>query len=116
MAALDTAQENRQLVVDELAAAAGQNWRTFDQACPVLLVAPGGESSDAAAVRGHGAPDRGVIATGGLESSGWHEETRRRLKVGDGEVSAQSLGKRVFWAFPYVEEAGMAVSGGWLHA
>ncbi len=30
------------------------------------LVAPGGEPSDAAIVWGHGAADRGAVATGGL--------------------------------------------------
>ncbi len=30
------------------------------------LVAPGGEPSDAAAVRSYGAADRGAVATGGL--------------------------------------------------
>ncbi len=41
VAAAGAATENRQLVVDELAAAVGENGRTAGQARPVLLVAPG---------------------------------------------------------------------------
>src|ERR1019366_4193000 len=60
LAAAGAADEDRHLVADQLAAAAGENRRTFDKACPVLLVAAGGESSYAPALRKHAAQDRDV--------------------------------------------------------
>ena len=56
----------RQLVADQLAAAPGENRRTFDQARAVLLVAAGGESSDAPALRKHAEEDCGAAGAGGL--------------------------------------------------
>ena len=50
-------QEDRELVADELTAAAGEDRRTAGETCPLLLAALGGEPSDAAAVRQHGAAD-----------------------------------------------------------
>jgi len=41
------------LVADQLAAAAGENQRTIDQACTLLLVAAGREPSDTAVVWWH---------------------------------------------------------------
>ena len=70
MAASGAATEDRELVVDELAATVGENGRTAGEACPVLLAFAGGEPSDAAAVRSHGTADVGVVATGRIESSG----------------------------------------------
>ena len=55
-----------QLVADQLAATAGEDRRPFDQARPVLLAAAGGEPSDAAAVRKHGAADRGAAGASGV--------------------------------------------------
>jgi len=57
------AEENRELVADELAAAAGENGWTTDQARPILLAVAGGESPHAAAVWGHAAKDCGVTIT-----------------------------------------------------
>ncbi len=70
VAASGAATENRELVPDELAAAVGEDGRAAGETCPVLLAGAGGEPSDSAAVRGHGAADRVAVATGGLESSG----------------------------------------------
>jgi hypothetical protein len=63
VAAAGAAEENRELVADELAAAAGENRRSIGQARTVLLVAPGREPSDAAAVWGHAAKDCGASIT-----------------------------------------------------
>ena len=49
VAAAGAAAADREVVVDELAAATGENRRSIGQARSVLLVAPGGESSDTAA-------------------------------------------------------------------
>jgi len=55
------------LVPDQLAAKAGEDGRTLDQACSVLLVAAGREPSDAPFVWKHGAADRGATFARGVE-------------------------------------------------
>jgi len=49
----------------QLAAAAGENRRTLDKTRPLLLVATGGESSDAPALRKHAAKDRMLAVPAG---------------------------------------------------
>src|ERR1019366_7964183 len=46
MAAAGVAQANRELVVDESAATAGEDGRTAGKTCPLLLATVGGEPSD----------------------------------------------------------------------
>jgi hypothetical protein len=41
--------------------------RTAHPTCTLLLVAAGGESSHAAAVRGHAGEDRGAAVAGGIK-------------------------------------------------
>ena len=43
-------QEDRPVVAHQLAAAVGEDRRTFDQVCPLLLAAPGRGPSDSAAL------------------------------------------------------------------
>src|ERR1039458_7373652 len=50
VAAAGAAEEDRELVADEFAAAVGEDRRAVSEACPVLLAAVGGEPPDAAAV------------------------------------------------------------------
>src|ERR1019366_1634180 len=66
VAAAGAAAADRHVVADQLAAAAGENRRAFDQACPVLLVAACGEPSDAPALRKHAAEDRGAAVASGI--------------------------------------------------
>ena len=66
-AAAGSAQTDRELVADELAAASGENRRTPDQARPLLLAAAGGESPHAAAVWKHAAQDRGAAITSRID-------------------------------------------------
>jgi len=66
VAAAGATEENRQVVADELAAAAGENGRSAGEACPILLALAGREPSDAPAVRGHAAPDRVVAPASGI--------------------------------------------------
>ena len=47
------AQENRELVADEFAAAVGENRRTTGETCTLLLTAFGGGTSEPPAVRDH---------------------------------------------------------------
>src|SRR5450759_329235 len=58
LAAAGAAEENRELVADQFAAAAGQDRRQAGQARPILLADAGREPSHTAAVREHGPADR----------------------------------------------------------
>ena len=58
--------------------------RPFDKACPVLLVAAGGEPFDAAAVCRHAAEDRGAAVAGGI----------RRVQSRAEQISMMTLGRR----------------------
>jgi hypothetical protein len=69
MAAAGAASTDRQLVADQLAAAAGENRRPIGEACPILLAAAGGESSDTANIWGDAAEDCSAAGTGGIEGS-----------------------------------------------
>jgi hypothetical protein len=66
IAAAGAAREDRRLVVDQLAAAGGESGRPFDQACPLLLAAFGGESCDAAPLWGHAVQDRSATLASGV--------------------------------------------------
>src|SRR5229473_3063238 len=66
MAAVGAAGADRQLVADQLAAAAGENRWPFNKACPVLLVALGGEPPDAPAFREHAAEDCDAAVASGI--------------------------------------------------
>ncbi len=62
------ARADREAVADQLAAAAGENRRSVDQARTLLLVAVGGESSDAAAVWRYAAEDCHAAVASGIGS------------------------------------------------
>jgi Transposase DDE domain group 1 len=68
VATVRAAEEDRQLVADQYAAATGEDGWAADQARSVPLAAPGEEPSDAAALREHGTPDR--CACGGYRVEG----------------------------------------------
>src|ERR1019366_9711641 len=52
VAAAGAAEEDRELVADQLAAAAGEDGRAVGETCAVLLAAVGRRGSEAAGVRG----------------------------------------------------------------
>ena len=52
---------------DQLAATAGEDWRTAGEACALLLAAAGGRTSEPAAVRGDVGSDRATAGTDGIE-------------------------------------------------
>src|ERR1019366_657105 len=66
VAAAGVAQANRELVVDEFAATAGEDGRPAGETCPLLLVAVGGEPSDKTVVWQYAPADRRVVASGGV--------------------------------------------------
>ena len=70
VAAAGVTQANRELVADELAAAADEDGWTAGEACPLLLASAGGEPSDEAALREYGAAGRGATDTDGIGDRG----------------------------------------------
>jgi len=74
-------EEDRQLVADELAAAAREDGRAVGEACPLLRADAGGEPPDAAVVREHGAPDRSAA---GAHRIGRGREANRAQEGGNG--------------------------------
>jgi len=67
--AVGAAQGGRHLVGHQLAAAAGENRRPFNQTRPLLLVIAGGEPSDATALRQRVGEDCGAAFTSGIDGS-----------------------------------------------
>lgn len=95
MAAFGAAAEDRQLVADQPAAAAGEDRRPIDQARPVLLAALGGEQSDAATLRGYAAPDRFAVHAGGVGEPAARISVSREAGVGkvlEGKGRRRALG------------------------
>ena len=68
-------------------AAVGEYRRSIGQARPVLLVAPGGEPSDAAAVLGHVAANRSATAARGITETAQQEEKSINKDIRDRAVS-----------------------------
>ena len=66
MAAAGAAARDREVIVDQLAATAGEDRRPSGEARLLLLAIVGREPSDPAVVRKHGAADRRAVASGGI--------------------------------------------------
>ena len=81
------------MVTDQPAAAVGEDWRPIDKACPLLLAAVNREPSEAAAVCGHAAEDRGATVAGGIRpvQSGADLDNDAGAQE---EVSAKPFGER----------------------
>jgi hypothetical protein len=62
------AEEDRELVADQFAPAAGEDGWQAGQARPLLLADAGREPSDAPAVREHGAADRSATGADGVKN------------------------------------------------
>lgn len=60
------AERNRNVVSNQFAAAVGEDGRTADKACLLLLAIVGGEPSHAALVRKHAAADGGSAGASGV--------------------------------------------------
>ncbi len=71
-----------------------KNRRQIDQTCPLRLLAAGGESSHAMAVRGHDGEDRGAAVAGGIRRGVECGNYRRDAGLA-GEVSADAPGKGI---------------------
>src|SRR2546422_8032539 len=66
VATASVAEEDWELVADELAAAAGKDGRSAGETCVLLLAFAGRRTSESEAVRQHAENDRGVAAAGQL--------------------------------------------------
>jgi hypothetical protein len=105
LAAAGVAEPDRQLVVDEPAAAIGQDGWPIGQARAVLLAALGREPSDQAAFWGDGGTDRRLAGGDGVD--GWEE----RIETGDQEVRAGKVSVKgaisAFWIFRQGENGAL---------
>jgi len=91
LVAAGAAQEDRQLVLDQLAAAAGEDGRSIGQARTVLMAALGGESSDATVVWGHAGQDGSATIASGLGEPPPGPDFKRRAGRWEGKVSEESV-------------------------
>ena len=95
---LAVAQANRELVADQLAAAAGEDGRTAGETCPLLLAVVGGEPSDETVVWRYAPADRSAVASGGIaevvtgKSIQSQEGTEVCLTKPDGKAAASTCG------------------------
>jgi hypothetical protein len=112
VAAAGATEEDREVVADEFAATAGENGRAIGEACPLLLVAAGGESSDAATIWRHGAADRCAAGAGGIESGGWQIKILAKKGGGTERCAEKSIEQGQFAGFGLPGRAGMAFSRG----
>src|SRR5208337_1536355 len=85
VAAPGVAQANRELVADQLAAAAGENGRTAGETCPLLLAVVGGEPSDETVVCQYAPADSRSVASSGIAETAGSREIDPKPK-GDGGV------------------------------
>jgi len=86
VATVRVAEEDRELVADELAAAAGEDGRSAGETCALSLAFAGRRTSESEAVRQHAKNDRGVAAAGRLANR-YRKQTSAR-KPSSGQVSA----------------------------
>ncbi len=86
VATASVAEEDWELVADELAAAAGEDGRSAGETCALLLAFAGRRTSESEAVRQHAENDRGVAAAGRLANQDRKQTSAR--KPSSGEVSA----------------------------
>ncbi len=94
MATAGSARADREVVANQLAAAAGENRRAFNKACTLLLAVAGGESSDAAALREHAAENRDAAVTSGIVRVQSATDCDGDA-VAEGNVSAESSEKMI---------------------
>jgi len=100
--AAGVAKPDRQLVVDQLAAATGGNRRSIGQARAVLLADGGQEPFDQAALRGEGRKDRRLAGADGVDAGDGRSEIRRPGGEGRRGICGMCWKDRIsrFWILP----------------
>src|SRR2546427_8247423 len=78
VATASVAEEDWELVADELAAAAGEDGRLAGETCALLLAFAGRRTSGSEAVRQHAENDRGVAAAGRLANQDRKQTSGRK--------------------------------------
>ena len=81
MAAAGAAEANRNVVINQFAAAAGEDGRAAGKACPLLLAIVGGKPSDATPVRKHAAAHGGSAAASRVDAPGTRNQSERRRRL-----------------------------------
>src|ERR1019366_6735301 len=109
----NVAQAHRELVADELAAAAGENGWKVSETCPLLLATVGGEPPDETVVCQHAPADCRAVASGriagaaGTEKSIQSQEgTEECLTKPDGKALVSRFGTWVGPCGPCAEPGG----------
>ena len=110
VAAAGAAEGNRNVVINQFAAAAGENRRAAGKACPLLLAIAGGEPSHASLVRKHAAADGGFAAVGRVGAAARRNQSGRRRGV-EGGVSEKSLRNRANHGLLVLEKAVRRTTG-----
>ncbi len=111
VAAAGAPKGNRNVVIDQPAAAVGENRRTVGKACSLLLAAPGGESSDAAPVRKHAAADGGFAAASWIDLAGRRKQSGRWGLTKKCPSNCFEMGK--IWVFGSRKRPSRARPGFW---
>src|SRR5437879_4511938 len=83
VATASVAEEDWELVADELAAAAGEDGRSACETCALLLAFAGRRTSESEAVRQHAENDRGVAAAGRLANQDRKQTSARKPSSGE---------------------------------
>src|SRR5258706_14977914 len=94
VAAAGAAEEDRELVADQLATTFGEDRRQADQARSVLLAPVGRGPSNAAGLRGDSAADLGAAAAGGVKAGLNRLAGSWRRRRREGEVSGRPAESR----------------------
>ncbi len=113
------AQENRGLVLDQLAAAAGEDGRSAGETCALLLAFAGRRTSESEAVRQHAQNDRDVAAAGRLANQDRKPTSARKPSSGEVSAARQSGAGKTSTAAPqngqnephYHPKEGSAICG-----
>ena len=89
-ATASVAEENWELVADELAAATGKDGRSAAETCAPLLAFAGRRTSESEAVRQHAEKDRDVATAGRLANQHRRQTSARKPSSGEVSVARQT--------------------------
>ena len=112
VAAAGAAEEDRELVADQLAATAGEDRRQAGQACPLLLADAGRRPSHTAAVWEHGTADRRAGSGEWVEKGDGQRRNYATREVRLGEVFVECAENTEFPGFGFLRQAETAPWGG----
>ena len=94
------AEEDWELVADELAAAAGEDGRSAGETCALLLAFAARRTSEWEGVRQHAEKDRGVAAAGRLANQDRKQTSARKPSIGEVSAARQTGAGKTSTAAP----------------